>query len=58
MYANAKVRPVETVPGSGEGRGVNSIMIYLIDYKNLCKCYNVTCKCWVWTQHNNKKIYN
>jgi hypothetical protein len=36
---------VETVPGNNRGKraveGVNSSMIYLIHYKNLCKCYNV-----------------
>jgi hypothetical protein len=47
MYANAKMIPVETVPGIREGGikenggGVNSSMIYLIHYKNLCKCYSV-----------------
>jgi hypothetical protein len=47
MYVNAKMIPVETVPGirGGEmwessGR-VNSCKIYLLHCKNLCKCYNV-----------------
>jgi hypothetical protein len=35
MYANGKMRPVETVPGM---EGVNSTMIY---YKNFGKCHNV-----------------
>jgi hypothetical protein len=37
--------PVETVPGVGgvqeSSRGVNPSMIYLIHFKNLCKCHNV-----------------
>jgi hypothetical protein len=47
MFVNAKVMPVETVPGIREGgwqtavEGVNSSMIYFIHCKNLCKCYNV-----------------
>jgi hypothetical protein len=48
MYVNGKMRPVETVPGMGRGgkikkngEGVNSIMIYLIHLKNICKCHNV-----------------
>jgi hypothetical protein len=37
---------VKTVPGIGGGRikessgGVNSSMIYLMHFKNLCKCHN------------------
>jgi hypothetical protein len=40
MYVNAKMIPVETVPGI---RGVveNSSMMYLKHCNNLCKCYNV-----------------
>jgi hypothetical protein len=44
MYVNGKMRPVETLPGMGEGRvrenveGVNSMMI---NYKKFCKCHNV-----------------
>jgi hypothetical protein len=47
MYLSAQMIPVETVPGiSGGGmkessRGVNSSMIYLTHFKNLCKCYKV-----------------
>jgi hypothetical protein len=45
MYVNAKMIPVETVPGIMGGRRavdwVNSHLIYLIHCKNLCKCYNV-----------------
>jgi hypothetical protein len=47
LYVNAKVIPVETVAGiRGKDmkravEGVNSNMICLIHYKNLCKCYNV-----------------
>jgi hypothetical protein len=47
MYVNAKMLPAVTVPGIREGRmrerseGGNSIMMYLIHCKNLCKCYNV-----------------
>jgi hypothetical protein len=47
MYVNAKMTPVETVPGrTGEGmkramEGVNSSKTYLIHCKNLCKSYNV-----------------
>jgi hypothetical protein len=43
MYLNGKMRPVETIPGVGGIRendgGVNSIMIYLIYYKNFRKCH-------------------
>jgi hypothetical protein len=42
------MRPVETIPGKGGGEkwrriveGVNSNVIYLIYYKNFCKCHNV-----------------
>jgi hypothetical protein len=47
MYVNAKMIPVETVPGirgrgMKENSGVNSNMIYLIYCKNLCKCYSVS----------------
>jgi hypothetical protein len=47
MYLNAKMIPVETVPGNRGGGmrkspGVgNSSMIYLIHCKNLYECYNV-----------------
>jgi hypothetical protein len=48
-YVNAKMIPVETVPGIGGRRnegeeleGVNSSMIYLIHCKNLCKSYTVS----------------
>jgi hypothetical protein len=47
MYVNAKMIPVATVPGIGEGwwktaqEGVSSSMIYLIHCKNLWNCYNV-----------------
>jgi hypothetical protein len=47
MYVNAKMIPVETIPGiEREGikescRGMNSSMIYLVHCKNFCKCYNV-----------------
>jgi hypothetical protein len=43
-YENGKLRPVETIPGMGEGvlrrmiEGVNSTIIYC---KNVCKCHNV-----------------
>jgi hypothetical protein len=46
MYVNVKMIPVETVPvirGGGMKRAVermNSSMIYLTHFKNLCKCYN------------------
>jgi hypothetical protein len=47
MYVNAKMIPVETVPGSGGGEnkgerwaGVNSSMTYLIHCKNYCKCHS------------------
>jgi hypothetical protein len=33
------MRPVETIPGMGEG--VNSSIVYLIYCKNFCKCHNV-----------------
>jgi hypothetical protein len=44
MYENGNMRPVETVPGMGEGgkrrmmEKVNSTMIYC---KNFYKCHNV-----------------
>jgi hypothetical protein len=44
MCVNGKLRPVETVPGTGErDKGerwevVNLTMVYC---KNFCKCYNV-----------------
>jgi hypothetical protein len=48
VYVKAKMIPVETLLGIGEGGdkrrvvdGVNSIMIYLIHCKNLYKCHNV-----------------
>jgi hypothetical protein len=40
MYANAKMRPDETVPGMGRGKikdvveGMNPSMIFLINCKN------------------------
>jgi hypothetical protein len=46
MHVNAKMIPVETVPGIGE-RGDEGeqwrgwIKVYSIYYKNFCKCYNV-----------------
>jgi hypothetical protein len=57
MDVNVKMRPVDTIPGiGGRGdkrewwRGVNSSMIYLIHYKNFCKCHNVPP-----SQQNEKK---
>jgi hypothetical protein len=48
MYINAKMTPVETLPGIGGGEGIKESngrtefsMIYLIHYKNFCKCHNV-----------------
>jgi hypothetical protein len=48
MYINGKMRLVETIPGFGE-RGerrmmecANSSIIYLIYYKNFCKCHKCT----------------
>jgi hypothetical protein len=44
MYENGKMRPVETIPGMGEGRikemieEVNSTMTYC---KYFCKCHTV-----------------
>jgi hypothetical protein len=58
MYVNAKMLPAVTVPGIREGRmrerseGGNSIMMYLIHCKNLCKCYNVPTPC---TKKKKKK---
>jgi hypothetical protein len=46
MYVNAKMIPVEIVPGIGGGgkriavEGVNSSMIYLIHYKNFVNAKN------------------
>jgi hypothetical protein len=44
MYVNAKMIPVETIPGMGgkQVEGVNSSMIYFIHCKNFCKCHNVS----------------
>jgi hypothetical protein len=45
-YVNGKMRPVETIGMGGkeikqnDGRG-NSRMIYLMYFKNFCKCHNV-----------------
>jgi hypothetical protein len=47
MYVNGKTTSVQTIPGmggegiKGNGGGVNSTIIYLIYYKNFCKCHNV-----------------
>jgi hypothetical protein len=52
MYTNAKVTPVETVPGirgggiKERGGGGDFNMVYLIYCKNLCKCHMHP------TQHN------
>jgi hypothetical protein len=46
-YVNGKTILVETIPaivGRGISRmmeGINSSIIYLIYYKNICKCHNV-----------------
>jgi hypothetical protein len=51
MYVNAKMIPVETIPGVGgrgnKGRweGMNPSMIYLVHCKNFCKCHNVLSPC-------------
>jgi hypothetical protein len=48
MYENGKMIPVETLSGIRGGGdkensgGVNSSVIYFINCKNSCKCYNVT----------------
>jgi hypothetical protein len=48
VYVNAKMIPVETLPGMGgremkdsSGGGEFKYDIYLIHCKVLCKCYNV-----------------
>jgi hypothetical protein len=48
MYVNAKLIPVETIPGmqgkkikENSERVQQSSMIYLIHCKNFCKCNNV-----------------
>jgi hypothetical protein len=47
MHVNAKMIPVEAVPGIGGGGIQESSeqgelrITYLIYYKNLCKCHNV-----------------
>jgi hypothetical protein len=48
MYVNAKITPVEMIPGIGGRRwrraverGANSSMLYLMHCKNLCKWHNV-----------------
>jgi hypothetical protein len=40
MYENAKMIPVETIPGL-EVEGVNSSMIYVVHCKTFYKCYSV-----------------
>jgi hypothetical protein len=47
MYVNAKMIPVETVPGIWKEDGTEQwrrgilVRYYLTHFKNLCKCYNV-----------------
>jgi hypothetical protein len=55
MHENGKMRPVETISGTGDGgikenngEGMNSTMIY---YKNFCKCHHVP---WYNNNNNNK----
>jgi hypothetical protein len=43
MYVNGKMRPVETIPGTGRG-----IKEKDAGGKNFCKCHNVA-------QYNNNK---
>jgi hypothetical protein len=45
MYENGKMRPVETIPVMGDrGRKGNSggVNLMRIDYKDFCKCHNVS----------------
>jgi hypothetical protein len=43
MYENGKMRPVEIVPGMGDGekRMMEGVNLITIQYKHFCKCYNV-----------------
>jgi hypothetical protein len=43
MYASGKMRPVETIPGTGEqGRGMmERVDLAIIYCKHICKCHNV-----------------
>jgi hypothetical protein len=54
MYANGKMRPVETIQGMGEERIKNDVEdVYNYDYKSsrTRTFVNVT----MYTQHNNNK---
>jgi hypothetical protein len=44
MYENGKMRPVETIPGMGEGIKENDggVNLTTIHFKNFCKCQNVS----------------
>jgi hypothetical protein len=43
MYVNGKMRPVETIPGMGEGpRMTEAGNSTVICCKNFCKCHNVS----------------
>jgi hypothetical protein len=51
------LRPFETIPGMGikeNGEGINSSMIYLRYFKNVCKCHNVLLPS---TTNTNKKSH-
>jgi hypothetical protein len=46
MHVNRKMIPVGTIPRMGKGgikknSGGGCIQVYLINYKNFCKCQNV-----------------
>jgi acyl CoA:acetate/3-ketoacid CoA transferase beta subunit len=59
MDVNAKMIPVETVPGmrggKGSREGVNSSMVYLMHFKNLCKNSNVPPSSTIIILKNEKK---
>jgi hypothetical protein len=42
VYENGKMRHVEAIPGMGEGRIIEKVNSTMMNYKNFCKCYNVS----------------
>jgi hypothetical protein len=41
VYVNGKMRPVETIPGMGEGieRIIGEVNLTMVYCKNFCKCH-------------------
>jgi hypothetical protein len=61
MYINAKMIPVETIPGMRARRvveGVNSNMLYLIHCKKFCKCHNLLPPSTIINKRNKINAYN